>query len=375
MAFRVKFSLLSLFLPALTFSQQKYSNEFLNIGVGSRAFGMSQSVVASANDVTAAYWNPAGLTRLEGPVQASVMHSEYFAGLARYDYAGLATAVADHTAVVSFSVVRFAVDDIPDTSELIDADGNINYDRVKSFSAADYAFILSYARNAKKRKVGVNNSGEKLIIDGENQGLSYGGNVKVIHRKVGEYGKSFGFGLDFGIQYLKKHWAFGVMGRDITTTYNSWSYNADKLSTVYASTGNDIPKNSTEITYPRIVLGAAYSTAISQNFGLTAETNLNLTTDGKRNTVISGDPVSADPTLGLEGNFKKIAFLRAGIGNIQKSKDFEGKESYQFQPNAGIGIRIKNFSIDYALTDLGNASDALYSNVFSVRLIFNNPSK
>jgi len=372
MIFRFKPALLAIFLPALAFSQQKYSNEFLNIGVGSRAFGMSQSVIASSNDVTSAYWNPAGLTRLEGPVQASVMHSEYFAGLARYDYAGMAAAVADNTAVVGFSIVRFAVDDIPDTSELIDADGNINYDRVKSFSAADYAFILSYASNAKKKKVGLHLAEDKLNVNGELQGLRYGGNAKIIHRKVGEYGKSFGFGLDFGIQYLTKNWTFGAMGRDITTTYNSWSYNADKLSTVYASTGNDIPKNSTEITYPRIVLGAAYSTPLSKNFDLTAETNINLTTDGKRNTLVSADPVSADPTIGIEASFKKIAFVRTGVGNIQKSKNFEGKESYQFQPNAGIGIRIKDFSIDYALTDLGNSSDALYSNVFSVRLIFNN---
>ena len=347
--------------PGFVFAQQKYSNEFLNIGVGSRAFGMSQSVISSVDDVTSGYWNPAGLTRLEGPVQASLMHSKYFAGLARYDYAGMAASVADNTAVMAFSVVRFAVDDIPDTSELIDSDGNINYDRVKSFSAADYAFILSYARNSKKRR----KSGKENPV-----GLSYGGNIKVIHRKVGEYGKSFGFGLDFGLQYLKKNWSFGVMGRDITTTYNSWSYNADKLSTVYSSTGNEIPKNSTELTYPRIVLGTAYSNRLNKSFGFTGEANLNFSTDGKRNVLISADPVSIDPTIGLEGDFKKIAFLRGGIANIQRSKNFEGKENYTYQPNMGVGIRIQNFCIDYALTDIGNSSDALYSNVFSVRLIF-----
>jgi hypothetical protein len=219
--------LFSLFLlPGLLQAQQKYSNEFLNIGVGSRAFGMSQSVVSSVNDVTAGYWNPAGLARLEGPVQASLMHSKYFAGLARYDYAGIAASVADNTAVVGLSVIRFGVDDIPDTSELIDADGNINYDRVKSFSAADYAFILSYARKAKKGQIAASENGP--VDNDSNRGLSYGANVKVIHRKVGEYGKSFGFGLDFGIQYLTRHWSFGLMGRDITTTYNSWSYNAEK---------------------------------------------------------------------------------------------------------------------------------------------------
>ncbi|MFN0257566.1 putative type IX sorting system protein PorV2 [Pedobacter ureilyticus] len=349
--------LLSLFTASAN-AQRKYSNEFLNIGVGSTAFGLSGAVVASVNDVTAGYWNPAGLARMETPRQVSFMHSEYFAGIAKYDYGSFATSVQDNTAVIGASVLRFGVDDIPDTSELIDADGNINYDRVKKFSAADYAFIFSYAR--KKGKNGI----------GAGDGLSYGANVKVIHRLVGEYGKSWGFGLDAGIQFQKGKWKFAAVGKDITSTFNSWSYNADKLSTVYATTGNDIPKSSTETTMPRIILGAAYDTALSEKFNIMAETNINLTTDGQRNVLVSADPVSADPTVGLSVDFKKTIFLRGGVGNIQKSTDFTGKQIYTYQPNMGVGIKIKNFSLDYALTNVGNASDALYSNVFSIRLDF-----
>ncbi|WAC40943.1 hypothetical protein [Pedobacter sp. SL55] len=349
--------LLSLFAASAN-AQRKYSNEFLNIGVGSTAFGLSGSVAASVNDVTAGYWNPAGLARMETPRQVSFMHSEYFAGIAKYDYGAFATSVQDNTAVVGASVLRFGVDDIPDTSELIDADGNINYDRVKKFSAADYAFIFSYAR--KKGKNGL----------GAGDGLSYGANVKIIRRVVGEYGKSWGFGLDAGLQYQKGKWKFAAVGKDITSTFNSWSYNADKLSTVYATTGNDIPKNSTETTMPRIVLGAAYGTSLNEKFNIMAETNVNLTTDGQRNVLVSADPVSADPTVGLSIDFKKTIFLRGGVGNIQKSTDFTGKQIYTYQPNMGVGIKIKNFSLDYALTNVGNASDALYSNVFSIRLDF-----
>lgn len=349
--------LLSLFAASAT-AQRKYSNEFLNIGVGSTAFGLSGAVVASVNDVTAGYWNPAGLARMETPRQVSFMHSEYFAGIAKYDYGSFATSVQDNTAVIGASVLRFGVDDIPDTSELIDADGNINYDRVKKFSAADYAFIFSYAR--KKGKNGI----------GAGDGLSYGANVKVIHRLVGEYGKSWGFGLDAGIQFQKGKWKFAAVGKDITSTFNSWSYNADKLSTVFAQTGNDIPKNSTETTMPRIILGAAYGTPLSEKFNIMAETNINLTTDGQRNVLVSADPVSADPTVGLSVDFKKTIFLRGGVGNIQKSTDFTGKQIYTYQPNMGVGIKIKNFSLDYALTNVGNSSDALYSNVFSIRLDF-----
>ncbi len=349
---------LFLLVPTLIFAQtRKYSNEFLQIGVGSRAFGMAGSVISSTDDVTSGYWNPAGLVNMKSQTQASLMHSEYFAGIAKYDYAGFATFVADNTAVVSASLIRFGVDDIPDTSELIDADGNINYDRVKSFSAADYAFLFSYARNAKSRSDGGN-------------GLSYGANVKVIHRIVGEYGKSWGFGLDVGAQYKLNKFTFAAVGRDVTTTFNAWSYNPDKFSSIYTATGNDIPKNSTETTLPRIVLGAAYDAQLSTNIGLVTEANFNFTTDGKRNVLVSANPVSIDPTLGFEANYKKIVFLRTGIGNIQKITDFDGKQNYTLQPNLGVGIKIKNFSIDYALTNIGNQSDGLYSNVFSIRLDF-----
>lgn len=343
---------LPLFLSAQT---RKYSNEFLQIGVGSRAFGMAGSVAASSSDVTSGYWNPAGLMNMKSQSQASLMHSEYFSGIAKYDYAGFSTFVADNTAVVGASLIRFGVDDIPDTSELIDADGNINYDRVKSFSAADYAFLFSYARRQKKA---------------EENGLNYGANVKIIHRKVGEYGKSWGFGIDVAAQYKLNKFTFAAVGRDITTTFNAWSYNPDKFSSVYTATGNDIPKNSTETTLPRLILGTAYETNITEKIGLLAEVDLNLTTDGKRNVLVSADPVSIDPTIGLEANYKKTIFLRTGVGNIQKTTDFDGSQQYQFQPNLGLGLKIKNFSIDYALTNIGNQSDGLYSNVFSIRLDF-----
>jgi hypothetical protein len=56
--------LLLLLSPGLLFGQAtapKYSNEFLSIGIGARALGMGRTQTAVVNDVTAGYWNPAGL--------------------------------------------------------------------------------------------------------------------------------------------------------------------------------------------------------------------------------------------------------------------------------------------------------------------------
>ena len=139
------FSLLILAAFGSRAQAPKYSNEFLSIGVGARALGLSNAFTALANDATAGYWNPAGLTRIQSNLQLSLMHTQYFAGIARYDYGALAfrSGENNHFAV---SYVRFGVDDIPDTSELIDSEGNINYDRIRSFSASDNAVFFSYAR-------------------------------------------------------------------------------------------------------------------------------------------------------------------------------------------------------------------------------------
>lgn len=120
----------------------KYSNEFLQIGVSAQAIGMSNAVVAGVDDVTAGYWNPAGLLEVKDFLQVGAMHSEYFAGIAKYDYIGIAKPFDDKSAG-GFTFIRFGVDDIPNTTQLIDADGNINYDNITTFSSADYAFIFS----------------------------------------------------------------------------------------------------------------------------------------------------------------------------------------------------------------------------------------
>jgi hypothetical protein len=326
----------------------KYSNEFLSIGVGGRALGMSNAQVASVNDVTGGFWNPAALTLIKCDVEVTAMHSEYFAGIAKYDYGAVATKI-DATRAICFSLVRFGVDDIPDTSELIDASGNINYDRLKSFSAADYAFYFSYA---KKSKV---------------EGLRYGGSAKVIHRSVGDFGKAWGFGFDLGAQYEKGKWAFGVLGKDITSTFNAWSFNTDKLQDVYAITNNEIPKNSLEITLPKLILGAAYKATLSKKITLLTEINGDMTFDGQRNEVISSNPVSVDPHLGIELGYDDFIFLRGGVMNIQTVKNISGGTSTIYQPNMGIGIRLKNLSIEYALSNIGS-QETLYSNIFSLKL-------
>ncbi|HAF27592.1 MAG TPA: hypothetical protein DCG75_00955 [Bacteroidales bacterium] len=337
----------------LAFGQTaKYSNEFLSIGVGARSLSMSNASVANTMDVTSGYWNPAGLTSLQNNFDAGIMHAEYFAGIAKYDYLGGAMAL-DTNSYLGATIIRFGVDDIPNTTDLIDSDGNIDYDRITRFSAADYALLISYAR-----KTSIPN-------------LSYGANAKIIYRNIGKFAHAWGFGLDLGLQYKLDDWKFGLLARDITSTFNAWTFNEDELIIeVQDSIYNFAPENSLELTLPKLLLGVARDFPIYNKFRGLVELDLDFTFDGQRHVLIEGDPISIDPHLGIEINYNQLAFVRFGVGNFQRIEEFENKESMTFQPNFGIGIQFKGISIDYALTDIGDQSLALYSNVFSLRYSF-----
>lgn len=342
-----------LLFSASAFSQAKYSNEFSKIGVSARALGMSNAFIATADDVTSGYWNPAGLTRLSSDFQLSFMHSEYFAGIAAYDYASVATKL-DNKAAIGFTFLRFGVDDIPNTTQLIDADGNIDFNRVSSFSTADYAGLISYARESNL------------------EGLSYGANVKIIHRTVGDFANAWGFGFDLGTQYKKDKWIFAAMARDVTSTFNAWTTNLDpEMEQTFIITGNELPENSIEVTLPELVLGVSREFVFSDKIGLRSELNLTSTFDGRRNNLIRTDLISVDPSLGIEATYNDVIYLRGGIGNFQLTTDIDGNRLTTFQPNFGIGVKLKSLRLDYALTDIGDQSVALYSNVFSIRVDLN----
>jgi hypothetical protein len=66
--------------------------------------------------------------------------------------------------------------------------------------------------------------------------------------------------------------------------------------------------------------------------------------------------------------------LRAGISNMQYVKNFDDSRSLNIQPNIGIGLNFRNFYLDYAFTDIGDASVALYSHVISLRIKLEKPN-
>lgn len=351
MNFNFKFLLIFLVLNTTVGAQtaRQYSNEFMNIGVDAAALGMSGAVTALSKDVNSGYWNPAGLVHLEDNALA-LMHSSYFANIANYNYIAFAMPLDDRSAV-GLSLIRFGVDDILDTTKLIDEQGNINYDRINLFSAADYGITFSYAR--------------KLPIPG----LNYGVNAKVIRRIIGDFASSWGFGLDVGIQFETKRWKFGVMARDITTTFNAWSFDEDRLQDIQnAIPGqNQDEPESTEITLPKLHIGIAKEFIFNYDYSLKTELDL-ICRFEQNNDLISTSFVSINPAFGFEFGYLELIYLRGGVGNFQNELQFDNSQELTFQPNLGVGFKYNGVSIDYAITDIGDQSVALYSNVFSLSI-------
>ncbi len=330
---------------------RKNSNEFMNIGVDAAALGMSSAVTAHTADVNSGYWNPAGLLKIKDN-QLALMHSSYFANIANYDYVAFAMPL-DNQSAIGVSLIRFAVDNIIDTRALIDSGGNITpFENLPRFSNADYGLTFSYARALPVK------------------GFNYGVNAKVIRRIIGDFASSWGFGFDAGIQFeTNNNWKFGIMARDITTTFNTWAIDND----IFANVSDEIPEQelpeTTEITIPKLQIGISKLTDFNADYSLLTAVNLNVRFE-ENNDIISTSFASINPALGFEFSYINMVYLRSGIGNFQNELQIDNTSQLSFQPSFGVGFKYNGIQVDYAFTDIGDQSVALYSNVFSLKLDF-----
>lgn len=356
-----------LILPALLVWQNclgqsesvKYGNDFLNIGVGARAFGMGNAQVASVNDVTAAYWNPAGLVRTTpaGKPEIMLLHAAYFANIAQYNYGGLSLPLdSTGSRYLGITLIRLGIDDIPNTLNLVREDGSFDYNSVTGFSASDFALMLSYAWDFQRVP-----------------GLSMGLNFKVIYRAAGSFANAWGFGADLGLQYHRKDLRLGLVVKDLTQTFNAWTFNTETFEQAFINTANEIPQNSVLRVPPSVRFGIGWRLGLGSRLNLNPEINADIYFDGEREaSLVKSSTMSLDPHAGIELEFlnnekRGVAFLRGGVYNLQNVKNLEGADELGLFPTAGVGFVIKGFQIDYALANIGNLSENLHSHVVSIK--------
>ncbi len=146
---RIIFAII-LILPAAGFSQfvsdvskaGTTAAAFLEVGVGSRAVGLGEAYVAIANDVSAVYWNPAGLAQL-GKRELGLNHIEWFADVT-IDHASLAFPIKGF-GTLAFGLTMLNMGD-QDVRTVEEPDGT-----GERFGANDIAAGISYARSLTDR--------------------------------------------------------------------------------------------------------------------------------------------------------------------------------------------------------------------------------
>ena len=213
-----------------------HAAEFLSHGVGARALGMGGAFVAIADDATATYWNPAGLTKVKKHSFAA-MYSDTFStgdgswlsrGLVTYNFVNYVYQIED-IGSIGLSWIRLGVDDIPRTTFIdvnnngflgdfqdkngngIKEDGEPYIDKpevAEYFSNTDNALLISYARQVHSM-------------------VAVGGNLKLLNQSIFQ-NSGTGFGIDIGlIAEPYKGLRVGTMLLDATGTQVRWD-TADK---------------------------------------------------------------------------------------------------------------------------------------------------
>jgi hypothetical protein len=302
--------------------------------------------VARANDVTAGYWNVAGLDAIRYP-EAAYMHAERFAGIVSFDYAAVALPIS-HRSTVGISFFRSGVDDIANTLAALNPDTGLPRenvgDHITYFSAADYAFFVSYARRLR-------------------DGLSAGVTGKIIRRRIGPFASAWGYSFDIGARMRLGRFTVGANLQDATAMLQSWSVDESAFAGFDSTYGLEPPRGGTEIVMPVARLGAATDLALTDDISLGVGADLDLAFEGQAYSANIGD-IAFRPRVGTELSYRGIVALRAGISDVIVSDRF----GTQITPTVGAGLNMGTLALDYGFGDFGGLqSDLGYSHRVSLR--------
>ncbi len=309
----VAFTLLFLSSALSASGFKKYAGSFLNLGVGGRGTALGGAYSALVSDVSAIYWNPAGLLEARG-MQMQFMHSKQFISSIQNNFIAFSHPYSENE-TIGISLYYLTVNDIKNsvnagifdsrTLELI----SIDESKIKLFSTGDYVLQMAYAR--------------RYMND-----LALGVSVKLIYRDFGS-ASATGLGFDAGVKYKKDNFRAGLVLKDVVGTMMAWS------------------TNQTQFITPSARLGAAYMYPVFESgLTLTPVAELIFLAENRaRSAQTHLGAISMDAAAGLELDYKKVLQIRAGMDDLLRL-------------NAGIGLNLNKISIDYAFTafenELGN---------------------
>lgn len=334
---------------------QSYTNAFLNTNFGARQLGMGNASTSNTFDLHAGFWNPAGLARLEVPLQIGMMHHRWLGNQVTQNAFSLSARIsAKNKSALSVNILQSSANNIPNSRLLVGPEGNINTERISAFSSADNAAMLAFGQN-------LGTSGK----------WSWGTNAKILYRNPGSSAKAWGFGMDAGMLYHNEKFALAFHVIDLISV-NRWYFSiSEEEKRLILLSGNLIPLKKTEIALPRAVFGGSYFYRSSKiNAVFSAEIQMSSSID--QQAYFRANTLQFLPRIGVELQFFKWISIRTGIISFDRKAGGINAASGEIavSPAAGIGIKLKRFKIDYGFTSSEYLTPALPTHLLSVKLDF-----
>lgn len=321
--------------------------QFLKIGVGARALGMGEAFVAVANDASALYWNPGGVSRLNRP-EIIFNHTKWVADISE-EYLGYiqplgrSGTLGFQVSLLTMGAMQATTQDDPSTSYREDEGEGL-----PTFSANDLAAGITYAHNFTDK-------------------FSLGVSMKYIRESIWEMSAN-GVGVDVGTLYYTG-WKSVKLGMALTNFGPNMQYGGSNLlGLIQAQSGAGWPYTLQTTAYPiplTFRVGASFDPLNKGMHHVTIAMDLLHPNDGTEK--FSG---------GVEYTWNNFASLRAGYkydpdafekttittsDGVSRTIKANKSNLDNFSAGAGINYKLKGTmtaKLDYAYTNMGYLESA-----------------
>lgn len=289
--------------------------QFLKIGVDARGTGMGESFVAVANDVSALYWNPAGLTNTVTD-QAIFSHTEWLVDL-KHEFAGASYHLTPND-IVGASFTSLHTDPMKITTET-QPEGTGNY-----FSFSDIAVGATYARKMTDQ-------------------FSFGVTARYVRETI-DMLKTEAVLIDLGTYYT-----MGLGSARFAVVVSNFGSNVAPKGNVVSGNGTTVSTFQSYSPPTMFKLGVAFEPYETEQHRVTTSIQLNHPNDNAENV-----------RLGVEYAYESMFFLRTGvkrtIGESMLYRSTSSAEDYTFGAGVRIPIAVMTVNADYSyanFNDLG----------------------
>ena len=325
-----------LFLINFTFSQSKVGTTaapFLGISIGPKAIGMGSAFVAVANDASALYWNPSGISRVM-KTQFLASHTSWLVG-SNINWVGVSMNFDNVNSIgISFTQLDYGEDNV---TTVLSPEGT-----GERWTAMDMSIGLSYARNLTDR-------------------FSIGGTVKYINQQI--YNESASaFAVDVGLLYITEF-------NDLKIGMSISNFGSDmKMDGKDLIRRIDLDPSSTGInkTIPSELKTDSWTLPLLFRVGIAMDVL-------KYEDIVVTTAIDAfrpsdnnsSVNIGMEFAWNNIFFARAGYKNLfldnsEEGLNFGGGLKYNFMETSFVHV-------DYAYTAFGKFNNL---HTFSLGVIF-----